>query len=203
MTTDPCFLFHRAHFLDLLVEKIPTDVAHLRKRLTGYSRLPSGDILMQFADNTTAACDILLGCDGIKSVVRRCVLEERAAQGQPELLKYIEPFFSGTIAYRALVPVDRLTRNNGGKLHPAMNDAKMVSKTYHLSIFFSYRRIWRIVLRTWAGTLTHSTMKHYSSGSTVSAHCELRYSRRGHMQRCRHDNRSGKRRTGIRGPLGL
>ena len=62
--------------------------------------------------------------------------EMATAQNRPELLRYIEPFFSGTIAYRALVPVDRLRRNNGGKLHPAMNDAKMVSKTYHLSIFF-------------------------------------------------------------------
>ena len=52
--------------------------------------------------------------------------EMATAQNRPELLRYIEPFFSGTVTYRALVPVEVLTKNYGGKEHPAMRDPKMV-----------------------------------------------------------------------------
>ncbi|OBZ70963.1 Salicylate hydroxylase [Grifola frondosa] len=87
-----CICFHRAHFLDVLVEHLPDGVANFGKRLISYSRNgPHNSVVLQFADGATAACDILVGCDGIKSTVRKQLLEEKARDGHPELLGLIDP----------------------------------------------------------------------------------------------------------------
>lgn len=116
------------------MKHLPDRVANLRKRLSDYSRLSSGEYQLQFADGSTATCDVLLGCDGVRSVVRRRMFEDEAkARGQPALLKHIEPFFSGTVAYRVLVPVERLLEVNG-KLHPTMKESMMVRENNSLGV---------------------------------------------------------------------
>ena len=118
--------FHRARFLDVLVKHLPSGVAHFRKRLATYSQLPSGIVNIEFADGTSASCDVLLGCDGIRSAVRKRMFEEEAVvRGEPELLKHVEPMFSGSIVYRTLIPAELLTNQDGSK-HPAMLAAMMV-----------------------------------------------------------------------------
>lgn len=120
-------MFHRAHFLDVLVDRLPHHIAHFGKRLVSYTReSPTGPICLDFADNTTAVCDVLIGCDGVKSTVRPCMLKEMAAVGQPELLEHIEPRWSGWVAYRALVPVEKLTTKDGKK-HAIFERPMMVS----------------------------------------------------------------------------
>ncbi|KAJ7772572.1 FAD/NAD-P-binding domain-containing protein [Mycena maculata] len=111
-----CIRFHRAHFLDVFVEHLPPGVAHFGKRLVSYERRAGGEIGLTFADGTHAECDVLVGCDGIKSVVRAELLRSKAAEdARPELLKLIEPKWTGTIAYRGLVPSTEIPSRNGAK----------------------------------------------------------------------------------------
>ena len=128
MFTDTCHLFHRAHFIDVLIDRLPFHIAHFGKRLTSYLAQTSlGPITLHFTDGTQAECDILVGCDGIKSTVRHQLLRDKAAAtSQPELTRYIEPRWSGWVVYRALVPAEKLPLRNGEK-HSALQRAMMVS----------------------------------------------------------------------------
>ncbi|KAI9061735.1 FAD/NAD-P-binding domain-containing protein [Trametes sanguinea] len=112
-----CIRFHRAQFLDVLVDHLPSDVAHFGKRLTSYTTPTinlnepgrASEILLHFADGSSATCDLLIGCDGIKSVIRKQMIEDHVHKsgGDPTLLEHIEPIWSGRIAYRGLIPVHR------------------------------------------------------------------------------------------------
>ncbi|KAJ3536095.1 hypothetical protein NM688_g6883 [Phlebia brevispora] len=114
-----CLPFHRAHFVDVLIRHLPEGAVNFGKRLVTYSESDSGAVELQFSDGTAATCDVLLGCDGIRSVVRKRMFEEEAArQGRPELLKHVEPSFTGATIYRTLVPREELSINEG-EIHPA------------------------------------------------------------------------------------
>ena len=102
-------------------------MANLGKRLDTYSqKLPTGPITLSFKDGTTATCDVLIGCDGLKSVVRRVMYQTLVDQGQPDMAQYITPVYTGEITYRALVPAERLPLRNGEK-HPALTRTHIVS----------------------------------------------------------------------------
>ncbi|THH30135.1 hypothetical protein EUX98_g4064 [Antrodiella citrinella] len=92
-----CVRFHRAHFLDVLVDHLPSGVAHFGKRLASYSE-DARMVELRFDDRSSSSCDVLIGCDGIKSTIRKQMYEEAAkARGKPHLLQYIEPIWSGTM----------------------------------------------------------------------------------------------------------
>ncbi|KDQ56872.1 hypothetical protein JAAARDRAFT_36352 [Jaapia argillacea MUCL 33604] len=102
--------FHRAEFQQAILKNLPSSChTHFNKRLTTYTE-PSTDspIILSFQDGTTSTCDVLLGADGIKSAVRRTMLENQIAQASPEesreLLERVPPMWSGTVAYRGLIP---------------------------------------------------------------------------------------------------
>ncbi|EGO00194.1 hypothetical protein SERLA73DRAFT_107208 [Serpula lacrymans var. lacrymans S7.3] len=122
-----CIRFHRAHFLDVFVEHIPEGVAHFGKRLTSFTRGSSQEPLtLQFADGSNASCDLLVGCDGIKSLVRAQLFKELAIQeSRSDFLGFIEPVWSGTIAYRGLIPVHRLSEHNGDEKHRTIDSPMM------------------------------------------------------------------------------
>ncbi|KAI8630024.1 mannitol 1-phosphate dehydrogenase 2 [Xylariaceae sp. FL1651] len=87
---------HRAHFLDQLVQLIPESVARFGKRLVNINKATdSDDVILHFADGTTAQHTAVLGCDGIKSQTRKILL------GSDDW----KPVFSGKCAYRGLVPM--------------------------------------------------------------------------------------------------
>lgn len=111
----------------MFVDALPEDVAHFGKRLVSYSQVePDGPLQLCFSDDTTASCDILVGCDGIKSTVRKQMFEEKvAATGQKALLRYIDPVWTGTMAYRGLIPVDHLRARHGGE-HRTVETPMMV-----------------------------------------------------------------------------
>jgi len=119
-----CIKFHRAHFLDVLVRNLPEGVAHLKKKLTSYEDTDNG-VNLTFADGTTASADVLVGSDGIKSVVRRQMYKDEAAKDKPHLLQYIEPIWSGSMIYRALAPAEKLFEICNGRRHRIMDDALM------------------------------------------------------------------------------
>ncbi|KAJ7268769.1 FAD/NAD-P-binding domain-containing protein [Mycena haematopus] len=111
-----CIRFHRAHFLDVFVDNLPEGVAQFGKRLVSYEKGAGGEIGLVFGDGTSTVCDLLVGCDGIKSAVRAQMLRAKAAENaQPDLLALIEPKWTGTIAYRGLIPAMDLPSADGMK----------------------------------------------------------------------------------------
>lgn len=116
----------------MLVDNLPPGVAHFGRRLISYSRNDSvSPIALYFSDGSTATADLVVGCDGIKSVIRGQMFRELAEErGHPELLNYIEPIWTGTIAYRGLIPVDDLPRSADGTPHRTIVSPMMVGRSH-------------------------------------------------------------------------
>jgi len=82
---------HRAHLLEAIQSRVPATSIELGRKCVGVE--PRGDALeIGFADGTTAEADIVIGADGVHSVVRGCLFGTSPAT------------HSGICAYRALVP---------------------------------------------------------------------------------------------------
>jgi len=82
---------HRADLLALLAGHLPPGTVRTGSRCTGFSQ-DGGGAAIGLADGNTAAADVVIGADGIHSVLQGFVT---AAP---------EPVFSGVVAYRGLVP---------------------------------------------------------------------------------------------------
>ena len=85
---------HRGHLIKVLEASVPPEQLHPGMRCT---RLEDrdGHVTVSFADGSVADVDVVVGADGIHSTVRSMHYDDT-------------PVFSGTIAYRGLVPMDRL-----------------------------------------------------------------------------------------------
>lgn len=136
--------FHRADFINTLSEQLDleTTTAHFSKRLVSYTpppkSSPSDPITLNFKDGTTSTCDVLIAADGIHSATRHTMLELAAvdaeADGSEEgkkaaetLRGMVDPVWSGSVAYRAIVPREKLEKINPN--HSAMFTAQNVSST--------------------------------------------------------------------------
>ena len=107
---------HRARFLGELSKLLPQGMASFGKRLVLIEEIgmekkrkrERGDgigadgVLLRFTDGTTARHDAVVGCDGIKSQVRKLMLGWAG-----KLDRASEPVFSGKYCYRGLVPADK------------------------------------------------------------------------------------------------
>jgi len=82
---------HRADLLALLVAELPPGTVRTGHQCTGLHQDAEGAVA-SFANGTTATADILIGADGIHSVLQGSVVTPA------------EPVFSGVVAYRGLVP---------------------------------------------------------------------------------------------------
>jgi salicylate hydroxylase len=92
----PYYTFHRADLHGALASLLPAERVHLDHRFKHFT--DRGDrIEAQFDNGTSISADVLIGADGIHSAVRHALLG-------PE-----KPRFTGCVAYRGLVPADRLT----------------------------------------------------------------------------------------------
>ena len=60
--------YHRGHLHQALLENVPRDIIHLRKKLLSATADPDEGIVLEFKDGTIATADILLGADGLRSV---------------------------------------------------------------------------------------------------------------------------------------
>nr|ABV82787.1 unknown [Chromohalobacter sp. HS-2] len=96
---------HRADFLGAIVSQLPEGIAHFGKRCRSVEQDAEG-VSVSFEDGSDFCCDILIGFDGIKSSVREHVLPS---------VEYgaFDPRWSGTLAYRGLVPTERLRQALG------------------------------------------------------------------------------------------
>ncbi len=93
----PYYHVHRADLLRALVDAVPASQVELGRRLVGLDPAPDGAVSLRFAGGATAVADVVIGADGIHSVVREALLGPEA------------PRFSGNSAWRGMVPADRLT----------------------------------------------------------------------------------------------
>jgi len=91
----PYYHFHRAELLEVLAAALPNDVLHLDHRCVGLVQ-QAEKVEVKFHNDATADADLVVGADGIHSTVRGLILG-------PE-----SPRFSGHVAYRGLVPAERL-----------------------------------------------------------------------------------------------
>lgn len=89
---------HRARFLDEMAALIPDGMAKFKKSLVSVEEMEgdSKELKLNFADGETAFADVVVGCDGIKSVTREFVVGGQSVQ----------PEFAGIYAYRAMIPKD-------------------------------------------------------------------------------------------------
>jgi salicylate hydroxylase len=94
----PYYHLHRADIHDILVRKVlqlDPDCITLNAKAIGFEETADG-VTLEFADGSRAAGDVLIGADGIKSAIRSKILGELPAS------------YTGDVAWRAVVPVDRL-----------------------------------------------------------------------------------------------
>lgn len=90
-----CFGMHRADFIEILATSIPKGVVTLGSRAKDFEQDESG-ACVTFENGDSVEADIIIGADGIHSVMRKWVWHES------------EPVFSGTSVYRGLVPRELL-----------------------------------------------------------------------------------------------
>ena len=64
----------RALFLEQLLKDVDQSRLHPAKKMRSLTQQPEQNIILEFEDGTTHACDILLGADGIHSAVRKYVV---------------------------------------------------------------------------------------------------------------------------------
>lgn len=89
------FGMHRADLVTLLANALPSSVVHTGHRCTGFEQ--SGDTARAiFANGAVAEADIVIGADGIHSELR------------PHVFPPSRPVFSGSVAYRGVLPRDRI-----------------------------------------------------------------------------------------------
>jgi salicylate hydroxylase len=86
---------HRADLVGVLASALPDGVVRTGHRLARIDERES-EVVLEFADGATETADVVIGADGIHSLVRACVTEPT------------EPVPSGSIAYRGVVRADRL-----------------------------------------------------------------------------------------------
>lgn len=89
----PQLTIHRADLLAALAEVFPLEQVQFAKRAERVEQTDDG-IHLHFKDGSLHRCDVLIGADGIHSVVRNALFGEE------------HPRFTGVVAYRAVVPVE-------------------------------------------------------------------------------------------------
>ena len=91
----PHLTVHRADLLAIIASGFPAERLHLAHRLVGLD--DKGDHVQAWFENgARVTADVVVGADGINSMVRAALLGEEA------------PRFAGCVAYRGLVPAERV-----------------------------------------------------------------------------------------------
>lgn len=92
----PYLQLHRADLLNALIAAFGANNCVMDHTLTGIESKADGAAL-SFANGSTAQADIVIAADGLRSVVRDALFETKP------------PEFSGHIAYRGLIPAEKLS----------------------------------------------------------------------------------------------
>ena len=87
----PYLCMHRGDLHEALVSNLPTEIIELQKTLVGLDER-KGQVTLKFEDGSSAGADVVIGADGVHSIVRHLIIG-------PD-----EPTHRGRIAYRAIFP---------------------------------------------------------------------------------------------------
>ncbi|EFX02212.1 FAD-binding monooxygenase [Grosmannia clavigera kw1407] len=82
----------RTRLQSALLSRVPDDVICFNKKVVAIEDVQTGGVRLLFQDETEATADIVVGADGIKSIVRRAVFPDHQLH------------FTGNVAWRTLVP---------------------------------------------------------------------------------------------------
>jgi len=89
------FGMHRADLVELLAEALPDNVVHTGHRCTGFEQ--RDDVArVSFSNGAVAEADVIVAADGIHSELR------------PYVFPPSNPVFSGSVAYRGVLPLERI-----------------------------------------------------------------------------------------------
>jgi 6-hydroxynicotinate 3-monooxygenase len=91
----PDLMIHRARLHSALAALTPPDCIHFGKRLVAIEQNRSGATLV-FADGSRVEAEVVIGADGIHSVVREALFGAE------------QPLFTGRVAYRTTYPTARI-----------------------------------------------------------------------------------------------
>ena len=89
------FGMHRADLVDMLAAALPAGIVHTGHRCTGLTQ-DGHKARVSFANGASAEADVVIAADGIHSELR------------PFVFPSSQPTFSGSVAYRGLVPHERV-----------------------------------------------------------------------------------------------
>ena len=93
----PQLTIHRADLLAALAEAFPAERVRFGKRAQSIEARADGGVAIRFTDDSEATqLDVLIGADGIHSVVRNAMFGAES------------PRFTGVVAFRAVVPTERV-----------------------------------------------------------------------------------------------
>ena len=99
-------------------------------------------VVLHFADGTVATADAVIGADGIHSYVREFMMGKEEAK----------PTFSGSVAYRGLVPMELAIEKLGAEA--AQNATMFCGPGISFSVFFQSRSFRKEVFLKRCGSLT-------------------------------------------------
>jgi salicylate hydroxylase len=126
---------HRAHFLDELIKMFPDNRVRFGKRLDRLYEDKTGRSVMRFVDGSTASADAVIGCDGIKSNVRRLLYGDKDPRSYPT--------YTYRYAYRALADMEEAIKAVGEEM--ALNSCMHVSHLpWPAVVLISDQRLTRI-----------------------------------------------------------
>lgn len=113
--------FHRADVQKVFLKHLgPNCHIHLSRRLESYTE-SKNRIQLKFEDRSTTSCDLVVGADGLNSVVRKSLLKKLFG----DHTRSIKPSWSGSAAYRGLISSELLAQHLPG--HRALKNPMMVS----------------------------------------------------------------------------
>ena len=87
----PQLTMHRGDLMTALENRLPSGVVEMGRRVSGVA-----DGRIEFTDGSAASADVIVGADGIHSAVRTSLLGRE------------QPTFTGVVAFRAVVPTERV-----------------------------------------------------------------------------------------------